>query len=166
MKKKKLNYFLPFISAFICMAVIFFFSSQDGEKNNNISMAVTERISRIIFDNLDIQSNDVQYYVIHNMHIIIRKTAHFALYGILGAVTYIAAHSLKEDFRKCFAASLGFPLIYAAADEIHQIFTDGRTARLFDVFIDELGAAAGSVTAFAVIACIDYLKQNNGIRKN
>ena len=165
MKKKKIRYFLPFISALICMAVIFFFSSQDGEKNNNLSMAVTERIAGIIFDNLDIQSEGTQYYVIHNMHIIIRKTAHFALYAILGAVTYTAAHSLKKDFRKCFAVSLGFPLIYAAADEIHQIFTDGRTARLFDVFIDELGAAAGSVITFAVIACIDYLEKNNGIRK-
>lgn len=160
MNRKKIKKILPAILILVCMLIIFIFSSQESEKNNNISLSVTQKVISIMFDNYDIQSEEVQVYVLYSMHVIMRKIAHFILYYILGASIYIAVYSRKNDFRKSFKFSLIIPLIYAASDETHQLFVDGRTARIFDVFIDELGAFSGSLTIFIIISVAYYIRRH------
>ena len=40
--------------------------------------------------------------------------------------------------------------LYAASDEIHQLFVPGRSGQLRDVFLDSAGVAAGILLAWAV----------------
>ena len=51
----------------------------------------------------------------------------------------------KEMFLPWFIAAL-----YAASDEIHQLFVPGRSGQLSDVILDSAGALAG-VAAFTVL---------------
>lgn len=44
---------------------------------------------------------------------------------------------------KAFFFSLIFCLLYAASDEIHQLFVQGRGAKATDVLIDSIGALIG-----------------------
>jgi VanZ family protein len=67
--------------------------------------------------------------------LVLRKLAHVAEYAILGALLVRATDS----------RSLAFTLavLYAASDEFHQTFVQGRVGAVHDVAIDAAGAAIG-----------------------
>ncbi len=158
--KRYMSTILPLILVLLSMILIFGFSSQNGSDTNSLSLSVTNKIASLVFKNYNSQSNETRNYIIYSINIIVRKTAHFTMYYILGASLYLLSVSIKKSFKTCFKFSLGIPFLYAVSDEIHQIFTDGRTPKVTDVLIDETGAFFGSLTVFAVIACFNYLKLN------
>jgi len=70
----------------------------------------------------------------------VRKLAHFTIYFVLGILVFWALDDFFKIFSKRVLFSLLFCLSYAIFDEVHQIFTLGRAARLFDIWIDFLGS--------------------------
>ena len=64
---------------------------------------------------------------------VLHINAHFFLYLLLGLSLYRATGSYKT--------SLLIGLFYGITDEIHQMYVPGRSANLFDVFVDGLGVA-------------------------
>ena len=56
------------------------------------------------------------------------------------------------------AAALGFTVLYAISDEIHQLFIDGRTARFTDVLIDAAGALGGILLVLLIYTLIKHKK--------
>ena len=60
------------------------------------------------------------------------KAAHVVVFGLLAFLLW----RINQDWRFV----LGFVLVFAIADETHQLFIEGRTGRLLDVLIDLLGA--------------------------
>lgn len=159
--KKYMKTIFSLVLILLSMVLIFKFSSQNGNDTNYLSLKVTNKIASIVFKNYNLQSNEIKNYITYSLNIIIRKTAHFTMYYILGSSVYLLIFSMKKHFKKCFAFSLSIPLLYAISDELHQLFTNGRTAKVTDVIIDETGAFFGSLTVFAVIACFNYLKLNH-----
>ena len=67
--------------------------------------------------------------------LVLRKLAHLTEYGILGALL------LRATGRP--AVALALAALYAASDEVHQHFVEGRHAAPLDVAIDTVGALAG-----------------------
>jgi VanZ family protein len=67
--------------------------------------------------------------------LVLRKTAHAAEYAILGALL------LRATRRTGLAFALA--VLYAASDEFHQTFVEGRVGAIHDVAIDAVGAAIG-----------------------
>ena len=67
--------------------------------------------------------------------LVLRKLAHVTEYAILGAL-------LLRATRRPWLA-LGLAAAYAASDEVHQHFVEGRHAALLDVAIDTVGALVG-----------------------
>ncbi len=80
--------------------------------------------------------------------LVLRKMAHLAEYGVLGAL-------LLRALRRPNAAFV-VGVAYAITDEIHQSFVRGRHASPLDVAIDGLGIALG-------IAVVGLLR-NRGVR--
>ena len=68
---------------------------------------------------------------------ILRKLAHLAEYAILGA---LLCRALRNPVLAVAAATL-----YAASDEIHQTFVEGRVGAPLDVAIDTVGALLGVI---------------------
>ena len=66
---------------------------------------------------------------------VLRKGAHIAEYAILGALLYRALG------REALALAAG--IAYAATDEFHQRFVQGRHSSPVDVAIDAVGLALG-----------------------
>ena len=66
---------------------------------------------------------------------ILRKAAHMAEYGLLWFLWWRAL-----GYRHT-AAAVGITLLYAASDEIHQSFVEGRHGTPVDVAIDAAGVA-------------------------
>ncbi|MEK5214636.1 VanZ family protein [Psychrobacillus sp. FSL H8-0487] len=89
------------------------------------------------------------YY--HFVEFIIRKSAHFFLFGLaaIGFYAILPRNTLH------FWLALLCTLILALADEYHQQLTGGRTPSGQDVFLDMCGA----VTFLSVYICIKRIMQ-------
>ena len=84
---------------------------------------------------------------------LVRKTAHFTEYAILGALFYlnlIQFPKLNSHIKKLLLPIL-FSFLYACTDELHQIFVPGRSAQFRDVLIDTLGASFGATITYLTI---------------
>jgi hypothetical protein len=80
--------------------------------------------------------------------LVLRKCAHMAVFGLLGAgcLRALAFHGLRGRTALLGAAALA--IAYSISDEFHQTFVTGRSGSPIDVAIDVVGIAL----ALAVIA--------------
>lgn len=78
------------------------------------------------------------------IHFLVRKSAHFCSYGLLGAFAFFSWRATfparpRWTFRWSLLALL-LAVTAGGLDEFHQTFVPSRTASLRDVFIDTMGA--------------------------
>lgn len=91
---------------------------------------------------------------------LVRKTAHFTEYAILGALFYlnlIQFPKLNSHIKKLLLPIL-FSFLYAITDELHQVFVPGRSAQFRDVLIDTLGASFGAIITYLIIKLFTKIK--------
>jgi VanZ family protein len=69
---------------------------------------------------------------------IIRKCAHFMEYMILGLLTFNVLR-FYYNIKQVSIITIICIFLYAASDEIHQLFVPGREGAIRDVFIDTSG---------------------------
>jgi VanZ family protein len=74
----------------------------------------------------------------------LRKLAHFSEYAVLTALWWRALRGLGTRFAVALAAAVAISLAYAASDEFHQTFVDGRKGTPVDVLIDFTGMAVAA----------------------
>jgi len=67
--------------------------------------------------------------------LVLRKIAHAGEFAILGA---LLLRALRDEL-----PALGVGVAYAASDELHQHFVEGRVGSPLDVLIDSVGVAIG-----------------------
>ena len=132
-----------FLSLSIMIAVlIFWFSHQTASVSSDESEGLIWNVLNFIpyFARM---ADSVKLEIIDNVHTLVRKTAHFSIYAALGIcvfnyiITYISAK------KKALLFSVGICFLYACTDEIHQLFVEGRSGEVRDVFIDTCGALTG-----------------------
>jgi VanZ family protein len=71
----------------------------------------------------------------------LRKFGHVIVFGILARLIARAlTGSTMWSWKKIFAWSLVFTILYAISDEYHQSFVPGRVPAVHDVMLDSLGA--------------------------
>ncbi len=82
---------------------------------------------------------------------IVRKCAHFLEYLILGISMFVSVCDLSR-WNRWKNAILAFFICaaYAATDELHQMFVQGRSCEVRDILIDSLGALLGVMIAFLI----------------
>lgn len=83
-------------------------------------------------------------------HTLLRKLAHFFLYGALGGLHAALWSRLRRR-------ALPFPLLtvlpFAALDETIQYFVPGRHGSVWDVLLDMAGALTGALLVLLVQTC-------------
>ena len=80
------------------------------------------------------------------LDLVIKKVGHFCLYLVLAfGLAFALERSLAGTRWALWAVRLAFGLavLFAASDELHQVFTPTRDPSPIDVGIDSLGALAG-----------------------
>lgn len=152
--KKHNRRFLIFLSlSVIWMAFIYLQSALSAELSSMESGWLADLVSRLFLTDRETAS------------FIVRKTAHFLEYTILGALLSLTFRELfTEKKRRVFPAfliGLGIGILYAAADEFHQTFVSGRSGELRDVLIDMGGVLTGTL----LTALIAFLVQRKKQRK-
>lgn len=80
-------------------------------------------------------------------HTIIRKSAHFTEFFILGSLLYWACRRGRMPRWRVqwMLQALGVAVLYSLLDELHQAFVPSRTSSLFDSSIDSLGAGVSQL---------------------
>ena len=78
------------------------------------------------------------------LDVLIKKTLHFAAYGILAFWWWRALSHAGLPGRWAVLGGLLAAILYATTDEYHQTFVPDRHGQLQDVLIDSAGAALGS----------------------
>ncbi len=82
------------------------------------------------------------------------KGAHAFFFGILSLLIYRALLGDEVARKRSAIWAVIITILYGISDEFHQLFTQGREARIRDVFFDAVG---GSITIFLVYKYINKL---------
>ena len=155
MKAKRIIYTILLI---IWMIVIFCFSNQDATNSQSTSDKLASGIvdTAEVITKQEIPKEDKEIFI-EDTRVLIRKSAHFMLYFVLGIFAYLTFNSYSIS--KTILVSIIFCLLYSCSDEIHQMFLDGRTAKVLDIFID----TCGSCLAISVCYFIKRFKNRKSL---
>lgn len=149
------------------MIVIFLFSAQNGQQSEATSSGVVDRVAALIVKDYEEFDEATKVEVRQELSFAVRKMGHFTEYALLGVLTF-GAVSKRERARWLSALfTFGICVAYAAGDEFHQFFSDGRSPALWDVLIDSSGALVGIAIALLLWLLIDwfgrrYLQKRTG----
>lgn len=135
MKNLRLRKILRWIAVIIWMGVIFYLSHQPGTESSNLSSGITDFVIQTIDTLLPFISVDEALF-----HHLIRKSAHFTAYFLLGL---LVNHAIRLPYGKRLVTALVICILFATSDEVHQLFIVGRSGEVRDVLIDSTGAATG-----------------------
>lgn len=143
---------------FIWMIVIFSFSNQNAINSQSTSDKVASSIvdTTEVITKQEIPKEDKEDFI-EDTRVLVRKSAHFTLYFILGILVYLTFTSYSIPRTIIF--SIIFCFLYACSDEIHQMFSDGRTAKILDILID----TCGSCLAISIGYFIKRLKNRKSV---
>jgi VanZ family protein len=126
------------------MVLIYSFSAQVADESNKLSTGVTE----IVIETVEKIAPEFDFDT-EALNGIIRKNAHFIMLFLLGILVFSAIGS-NVPLRQRFVAALLICSLYAATDEVHQMFVPGRGPAVMDVFIDSSGTCMGILVYLAV----------------
>ncbi|MGA9876053.1 MAG: VanZ family protein, partial [Solirubrobacteraceae bacterium] len=129
------KYWLPVL---IWMAVIFAASSDTHSYEHSSRLLVP--VLHWLFPHISDKAVDLDVFIA-------RKCAHLTEYAVFALLVWRALNFSKNNLPPWSWPKAGGTLLivflYAASDEIHQIFVPTRTARIHDVVIDTIGGAIG-----------------------
>lgn len=77
----------------------------------------------------------------------VRKTAHFTEYTVLGILLWNCIRSWRPPVRLWLAVHAWLGVLIPLTDETFQLFTDGRSGEVADVWLDAAGVCFGTVIA-------------------
>ncbi len=131
---------IRWLPALIWMGIIFYLSAQPAQESSELSSVVMHWLLDFVENWLTINASF--------FHLVVRKGAHLSAYFILAVLTMYAigsSFSLGKFLSHRIRAGLAFVIcvLYAASDEIHQLFVPGRSGQISDVGIDAFGALLG-----------------------
>lgn len=81
----------------------------------------------------------------------VKKTGHVLLFGILAIFVYRGLRGEGLSRKKAAIWAVVISTFYGGTDEFHQLFTQGREARVRDVFIDGAGAGVATLLIYYVL---------------
>lgn len=172
-KTKRLLYFIPVL---LWMAVIFWFSSNNGDRSSLQSGRVSYMVASMVDRTFGLDMSDMERMSFSSgISFMVRKTAHFTEYFVLGLLLYMAVgvnfgstlDMLDADLRlgKILRLRYFLPVVivfgYAGTDELHQYFVPDRCCSFRDVLID----TAGGLSAVLIIGIVRYIHKRAAYNK-
>ncbi len=139
MKRRKIIVFFSWAAVVACMGFIFYLSAQNSTQSQLASGRVVMFFNFVISDE------------------IIRTCAHFLEFAGLAVLVFNALYQYFGYIRPF--ASFAITAAYAASDEIHQLFVEGRACQISDFFVDCFGAALGISVLWAAIIIFSKIKR-------
>lgn len=137
------------------MFTIFSFSAQPAVESDKVSGTVAYRVMKVCdgLFHMELTEEKLEKYA-ENINYPIRKAAHMTEYAILGLLSFACCLGYRDRGRNSYLTALGIAVVYAATDEIHQLYIPGRAGRFSDVCIDAAGAALGLILLYFILKII------------
>jgi VanZ family protein len=133
------------------MILIFQFSAQPAEQSELTSGAVSYRVVSAVDRCFQLGWEEEQKMAYaKTLDHPIRKAAHMTEYAILGCIFELFFAGFPALGKKVWTLSLLATALYAASDEIHQLFVPGRAGQFRDVCIDTAGALIGLLLLYFI----------------
>ena len=140
MKYFKICAWIFFLSVSIA---IFFFSSQTAAESSQVSGSLLHEILIRLVPGYGELPLAEQAIIKAQYQGLIRKAAHFSIYALWGMSLTLLLFLYQFGKKALVFTVTGGGLLYAICDELHQMFSNGRSAQISDVFLDFFGMAVG-----------------------
>ena len=144
------------------MVFIFYNSAQVASVSSNASQSVTQMVAHVIVPNYDKLDETEKLNTVASLDAIVREAAHLLQFVPMGFALYLLLHisTIPQKLsRLCLPLTLGFGILYALSDEIHQLFVPGRSFQFFDIFMDTCGVTVGIIGGIILLLIIDSIKK-------
>ncbi len=131
---------------------IFCLSAENATESSATSRGIIKKVIALFIDDFENLSEAKQKEICAPFQFVVRKSAHFCLYFLLGTLAFLSVLTY-DKIASWLKVSIGisFAYLYAVSDEIHQRFVPGRSGELRDTLIDLSGAIIGVfITVFIV----------------
>ena len=128
----------------LCMVMIFRFSAQPASESEQVSGGVAYRIVETWshLTETEYTQSEMEAYA-DRIDYPVRKLAHLTEYGILCLLACAFVHGYSGNWKVCGISAAAIAALYAATDEIHQLFVPGRSGQVTDVMLDSAGCLLG-----------------------
>ena len=160
-KKQQASIFLCLL--LLWMGVIFSFSAQKADESSQISSGISYQLVHELDEKLSLGwSEKKENAIAEGIEFPIRKAAHMTEYAILGWLFMGSFSAWKIKKQHKFLLAQAGTMLYAATDEYHQTFVQGRDGSIRDVLIDGAGCLIGLCLLAIVCYSIKKKHRNNG----
>lgn len=158
--KENTRKILWLVLAVIWMLLIFWFSHQKASASSEISGSLTWRLAECVNHvlHLDWKEATLLQYAVEWEHPV-RKAAHMTEYAVFSWILLGNSMQYPKLKGKEYCLAEAGAVLYAASDEFHQLFIEGRSGQVSDVCIDGIGALLGLLLACAVLTLIYKIRK-------
>ena len=133
----------------LLMGVIFYLSSKPANESDEMSIGLLELLLGRWFDDVSVLNS------------LIRKAAHMLEYGALATPVFFFLGTFRFPGAVRDLLTVLFCAVYAASDEVHQLFILGRSGEARDVLVD----TSGALLAVATLHVLTWIVSDRRKRK-
>lgn len=153
---------LSFLPALVMMYIIYSFSAQTGEASGSLSYEISYKIIEIgnQITGTELSQKQMESYA-HKIEHPVRKLAHMTEYFLLALAVSFPFYVYGLRGRKLMLTAGLICVAFAAGDEYHQSFVDGRGPSVKDVMIDSAGVILGTLFVRTICWFAEYRKHND-----
>lgn len=123
--------------------LIFAMSGEAAPASAERSTGLAEQLLTAALPGFLEQTVETQVKILAFADHLLRKTAHFGIYAVLGGLLCFASLGFEKTKVRHLWHTLLVGTIYAASDELHQAFVPGRGPAVTDVLLDSIGVFCG-----------------------
>ncbi len=135
------------------MVVIFILSADNADESNAKSDLISGSLIKTVLAFFHLEGERADLFI-DNCVLIVRKTAHFTEYAVLGFLICSVFESFFIKRKIAIPVSLCSGALYAVSDEIHQSFVPGRSCQISDMLLDSAGVMTGIIMLIVFMAII------------
>ena len=146
-----------FLLSLLWMVFIFMMSQQNADVSTETSLRAGTLVAELVVPGYRDWTAEEQRALAMQIDYPVRKLAHASEYTVLGILYSLSVLSVTVVPKRRRLLCTAFPLgvLYAASDELHQLFVPGRAGRVSDVLIDSSGVLLG----IAIVSLFMHIKQ-------
>lgn len=141
---RKIYIFISWLLVVTCMGIIFSLSAQAAEESQELSDSLIDKILELL--GLEFASD------------FIRTLAHCLEFTGLSFLISNAVY-VSWELKTTPVIAVAGTVLYAVADEIHQLFVPGRAFQFSDILVDSTGALIGAVAFLIILKIILTIKE-------
>ena len=142
------------------MGLIFSFSMETAAESSETSGGLIRYFMERYLDGFTELTPDEQFMKIETVSRLVRKSAHFCVFAVLGFLTSAALRSCNLSPKRAFILASVIGALYAVSDEIHQTFVPGRAGMVQDVLLDTCGVVTGAAAMWLILYICMKIKKN------